>query len=99
MPGDMATGGSVLITSDGVTGTSGNPTRVFNIHIISGAGGGAVVSFRNGATVGSTIYLTEVGTVSTGKTIDYGTNGQYFPSGCFVDVDTNTTSVLVAYSQ
>lgn len=90
--------GSVLVTADGASITvdkqKGEGVRVFNVHIISGAGGGAVVSFKNGG-ASDTIWLKETGTASTGKTFDYGVNGVFFTNGCYVDVDTNTTSVLV----
>lgn len=99
MAGDIWSSGSQLVTADLAVGTSGAVTRVFNIHIISGGGGGAVVTLKNGTSTSGTAYITETATVSTGKTFDYGMKGQLFPSGCFVDVDTNTTSVLVAYSQ
>lgn len=96
---DIQSSGSQLVTADAVVGTSGAPTRVFSIHIISGGGGAAVVSLRNGTTTSGTIYVTQTGTTSTGATFPFGAYGQVFPAGCFVDVDTNTTSVLVAYSQ
>lgn len=91
--------GSQLIVADGVLGTSGKGVRIYNIHIISGGGGGAVVSLRSGTAVSGTIQIQETGTVSAGKTFDYGMHGQFFPTGCFVDVDTNTTSVLISYVQ
>lgn len=84
-------GGSVLITSDNYA-VGAYPTRVFSVHIIS-TGTAAVVNFDNGS--GGTVYATETGTASTGKTINYGWAGRLFPNGCYVDVDTNTTSVLV----
>lgn len=90
--------GTQVITVDGVVATASQAVRIFSIHIISGAGGGAVVSLRSGPVVGGTIWITETGTASTGKTFNYGTQGVLFPSGCFVDVDTNTTSVTVTYN-
>lgn len=89
--------GTQLVTADIAVGRAGDACRVYSINIISG-GTAAVVSLRNGSTVGGTIYITETGTISTGKTFDYGAYGFLFPSGCFVDVDANTTSVLVSYS-
>ena len=89
--------GSQLLTADGVVGVSGRAVRVFSVHIISG-GTAAVVSFKNGTAAGDTSWVTETGTISTGKTVDFGCNGILFPAGCFVDCDTNTTSVLVNYS-
>ncbi len=91
--------GTQLITADGVVGAASVAVRIFAIHILSGAGGGAVVSLRSGAVVGGTIWVTETGTASTGKTFTYGLQGILFPSGCFVDVDTNTTSVAVTYNR
>ena len=98
MPATDISGSQLVGTSDAAIGVSGNATRVFNIHILSG-GTAAIVSLRNGTAASATAYLTETGTISTGKTFDYGTKGMLFPSGCFVDVDTNTTSVLVAFEQ
>ena len=90
---------SQLITADGVVGTSGKAVRIYGIHVISGAGGGAVINLRSGTVVGGTIRITSTGTASQGVTFLYGNNGQLFESGCFCDVDANTTSVLVNYIQ
>lgn len=90
-------GTQLVGTTDAAVQASGTAVRVFMIHIISG-GTAAVVSLRNGTAAGSTAYVTETGTISTGKTILFGTQGMMFPAGCFVDVDGNTTSVLVTYN-
>ena len=86
------------MTADAAIGNSGVPTRIFSIHIISG-GTAAIVSLRDGISASATAWITETGTISTGKTFAYGTYGALFPDGCFVDVDSNTTSVLVSWSQ
>lgn len=91
--------GTQLVTADGVVGTSGKPVRIFSIHILSGAGGGAVVNLRSGTAVGGTIRIKETGTVDTGKTFDYGKYGYLFEAGCFCDVDANTTSVAVQFEK
>jgi hypothetical protein len=65
------------------------------MHIISGGGGAAIVSLINNGASGTT-YIKETGTVSTGKTFDYGVHGLLFPLGCYIDLDTNTTSVLLS---
>jgi hypothetical protein len=91
--------GSQLITADGVVGTSGKPIRVYGIHVISGAGGGAVVNLRSGTAVGGTIRLKATGTASQGVTFPYGNEGHLFEEGCYCDVDTNTTSVLVSFQK
>jgi len=91
--------GSQLIVADGVVGTSGKPIRVYGIHVISGAGGGAVINLRSGTAVGGTIRITSTGTASQGVTFLYGNEGQLFEAGCFCDIDTNTTSVLVSFQR
>ena len=90
--------GSVLVTADGELISAGVPVRVLNMHIKSSGGGAAVVSLKNNGSSG-TAWITETGTVSTGKTFDYGIQGHLFPLGCYVDVDANTTSVLIACSK
>jgi hypothetical protein len=90
--------GTVLLTADGVVGVSGKPVRVYAIHVISTGGGGAVVSLVNGAAAG-TATVTVTGTTSLGVTFPFGTTGFAFPSGCFVDLDSNTTSVAVAFER
>lgn len=90
-------GGSQLVTADAALGASGKAVRVFAMHIISGGVAG-IVSLRNGTTASDTAYVTETGTVGTGQTFNYGTQGILFPSGCFVDVDANTTSALVTFN-
>lgn len=90
--------GAQLFTADGQVGSSGTPAvRVFMLHIISG-GTAAIVSLRSGSSAGATSLVTETGTISTGKTINYGEKGMLFSSGCFVDVDVNTTSALVTFN-
>jgi hypothetical protein len=89
--------GDQLVTADLAVGTSGAPIRVFSMHIISGAGGGAIVNLRSGTAVGDTIRIKETGTASQGKTFTYGKYGYLFESGCFCDVDANTTSALVTF--
>lgn len=90
--------GTQILTADGAVSSAGRAVRVFAMHLISGAGGATVVSLRSGSTVGGTVWVTETGTANTGATFNYGTRGVLFPSGCFVDVDTNTTSVTVTYN-
>jgi hypothetical protein len=90
-------GTTALVTADAQTVATGYIVRVYAIHIISGGGGAAVVSFKSGGS-GGTTYLTETGTASTGKTITYGEGGIVFPAGLYVDVDANTTSVAVTYN-
>ena len=74
--------GTELLTADAnVKGAK--PTRVFTMHIISGATPG-IVSLRNGTTVAGTIFITETGTASTGRTIDLVSMGFCFRQGYFM---------------
>jgi len=90
--------GSQLITADGVVFSAGKPVRIHAMHIISGGGGAAAVSLVNGSAAG-TASITETGTTSKGVTFTYGPAGFAFPNGCFVDVDTNTTSVFISFER
>lgn len=95
----MQSGGTQLITADGVLGTSGAPVRVFAIHILSAGGGAGVVKLLNGTSGSGTLYIQETGTTNDGKTFIYGPAGYFFPAGCYVDIDSNTTSVAVSLIQ
>ena len=82
-------------------GTSGKPTRVYHIAILSGAAAGEVKLY-NGISTSGTIYVQEKCTVvSTTNDFDYGQEGFLFPSGCYYEEvnDANVTSTLVTFSQ
>jgi len=89
--------GTQLVTADAAISAANIPVRIFSIHILSSGGGAAIVSLRSGGTVSGTIRVTETGTVSTGKTFNYGKYGLLFESGCFCDIDANTTSCAVQF--
>lgn len=92
--------GSQIIASgtDAVVGTSGKPTRVFCINFLSGGTAGIVI-LRNGTSSGGSVFVTENGVISSGKTVPYGATGILFPAGCFLDIDANVTGGVVEYSQ
>lgn len=77
-------------------GASGVAVRVFTLHLISD-GTATVTSLRNGTSGSATAYATETGTVSTGKTINYGTQGMLFPAGCFLNVDAHCIGGIVTF--
>lgn len=89
--------GNQLMTTDGVVGTSGNPIRVFSIHMISGGSAGDI-NLRNGTTASDTIYVQMVGTASAGATISFA-GGQRFPDGCYYEESTAPTSALITYTE
>lgn len=84
-------------TTDGVIGTSGKPIRVFSIHIISG-GTASVLAVYNGTGTNGTQLLSLTGTLSTGATFNFA-GGFRFSAGCYLDVDSNVTSVSVSYTE
>lgn len=91
--------GDQLVTTTSIAlGGSGKPIRVYNINLISGATA-SVIILRSGTSGAGTAWIQETGTISTGKTFDYGFHGHYFPSGCFVSVDANIVSAEISYSQ
>lgn len=87
---------AIVSGTDAAIGASGVAVRVFTVHLISDATA-TVTSLRNGTSASATIYATETGTVSTGKTINYGTQGMLFPAGCFCDVDAHCVGGIVTF--
>lgn len=90
--------GSQQRTSDGVIGTSGKKIRVYGIRLRSGGGGAAAVSLYNNTSATGTPLDIVNGTTSLTVSVSY-PGGLLFPSGCFVDVDTNTDWITVIYEQ
>lgn len=89
--------GSVYKTADSVIGTSGKPIRIYNIAWLSGTTAG-YVNLYNGTGTSGNLYYKLDGTASKTKVENF-TNGLWFPSGCFLDVDANVTSVVIDYGQ
>lgn len=92
------TSGSISVTSDSIIGTTGRPIRLWAVNMLSGGTAGELV-LRNGSTASDSIWVREQGTVSTGKTVEYGSQGILFPNGMFYDDDSNFTSVTIQYSE
>ena len=84
-------------TADSVVGPSGESIRLWAVTTLSGGTAGQLV-LRNGTSDSSTIWVREVGTVNTGKTVPYGQQGILFPDGLFYDDDSNFTSVTFQIS-
>ncbi len=94
MPGRS---GAVSVTADTIIGTSGRPIRLWAINMLSGTAGELVL--RNGTTASDAIWVRELGTANTGRTVVYGTEGILFPDGMFYDDDSNITGVTIQYSE
>lgn len=88
-------GGAVEITADAVVLQSGKPVRMYGAQIVSGATAGTV-AFRDGAAATATALLTDSGVANTGyMCANIPAEGILFPNGLFVDIDANTTRVIV----
>jgi len=90
--------GSESHTADSVVGTSGKPIRLWAVNMLSGGTVGELV-LRNGTSATAAIWVREIGTVSTGKTVEYGHEGILFPLGLFYDDDSNFTGVTFQFSE
>lgn len=92
--------GSQVIVSgtDAVVGVSGKPTRVFAVNLLSDGTAGVLI-LKNGTTSSGTTFVTENGVISSGKTVTYGTQGIFFPAGCFLDVTANVVGGVISYTQ
>ncbi len=92
----MGYSGAVSLTADSAVGTSGKPIRLFAVNMLSGATEGQLV-LRNGTDATADIWVREVGTANTGKTVEYGPHGILFPNGLWYDDDSNFTSVTFQF--
>jgi hypothetical protein len=90
-------GTQIYATTDLALGTAGKPTRVFSVNYTSGGTASAVI-LRNGTAATDTIFVRLDGTINKGTTWS-DPNGLLFPAGCFVDVDANTASCAVSFTQ
>lgn len=82
-------------------GTSGKPTRVYHVSILSGAAAGEIKLY-NGTSTSGTLYVEQLCTVvSSSNEFDYGQEGFLFPAGCYYEevVDANVTSTTITFSQ
>lgn len=89
---------AIVSGTDAVIGVSGKPTRVFSVNFLSDGTAGVLV-LRNGTTASDTVYVTETGVISTGKTVSYGQTGILFPAGCFLDIDVHVVSGVVSFER
>lgn len=89
--------GSIRLTTDGVVGVSGKPVMVYSVVALSAGSNGEIV-LRNGSSASGTVYVQQDGTASKTVTLNF-IGGLYFPGGCFFDIDTNITAIVVSYEQ
>lgn len=89
---------AIVSGTDAAVGPSGKPIRVFCLNFVSDGTAGVVI-LRNGTSASDTVYVTENGVISSGKTVQYGQTGILFPSGCFMDVDSHVTGGVVSFAR
>lgn len=89
---------AIVSATDAAVGNSGKPVRVFCVNFLSGGTAGVLI-LRNGTSASATVFVTENGVVSSGKTIAYGQTGVFFPAGCFLDVDANVAGGVISFAQ
>lgn len=89
---------SISNQTDAAIGTSGKPTRVYYAEAVSD-GTATLVLLKNGTSTGGTQFSQLDGTISKSVSRYYGSEGMWFPAGCFADVDSHTAFLTVCYSQ
>jgi hypothetical protein len=94
---NLLPGTQAVTTTDAVVGVSGQPVRVYSVHMVSDGTAGTLI-LRNGTTTGGTSYIQLDGVISKGATLDFA-NGVRFPAGCFMDADTHCISGVIVFSQ
>ena len=86
--------GSVYTAADLAVG-SGKPVRVFQATWLSDGTARDLV-LRNGAADSATVWVQSTGIISKTVTLDFGSHGILFPSGCFIDIG-SAASVVLTY--
>lgn len=89
---------AIVSGTDAAIGPSGKPIRVFAVNFVSDGTAGVLI-LRNGTSASDTVYVTENGVISSGKTVQYGQTGILFPAGCFMDVDSHCTGGVVSFAR
>lgn len=90
--------GSQKRTTDGVVGTSGKKIRLYGLIVRGGSGGATVVNVYDGTSTSGTLLDVINAAQDTTARIMYA-GGLSLQSGCFLDVDSNTSFVTAIYEQ
>lgn len=91
--------GSSRLTAAGVLGVSGKPVRVFGFTMRSGTGGPGSVTLYNGTATTDPEKYKMTGNTDASSDKVFAREGKHFPSGCYVDIDSNVTYVDFDYVQ
>ena len=96
MSGDRI--GFTAITADGPVNTSGAAVAVYTITINSGAVAAGQIALYDGTSTIGTLLLKLSGLQDDGFTVALN-KGHVFSNGCYVDIDSNTTSAVIWYEK
>jgi len=96
--GDIVKRDSGQVPFGVASGQPANELRLYHVHIISNGSAGEIKLYNGTSTSGELRYQL-LGTASTGKDFDFGTNGALFEDGCYCDfvTDANIASVTFSY--
>jgi hypothetical protein len=89
--------GTQIVTADIAVGTSGSPTRVFSVELISGETASTLI-LKNGTSTGGTAYAQIDGVANQSVLYNYA-GGKFFPAGCFADVDANISYAAITFTK
>ena len=95
--GDIVKRDSGQVPFGAASGVPVPECRLYHVHIISNASAGEVKLYNGTSTSGELRYQL-LGTASTGKDFDFGTNGALFEDGCFCEFVTDANILAVTFS-
>lgn len=91
--------GQARITSNGVIGNSGKPVRIWGYTQRSKSTGPGVVQLYDGTDATGNERWKGSGNTDEGALVNFTSVGKFFPTGCFVQIDSNVTYVEFDYEQ
>lgn len=91
-----ANAGVQILTSSGVVGASGKPTKVYCVHVVSGGTAGNV-TLKDGTTTSGTATDAFLGTINTGSTFELPAQGLRFVNGCYASFDANVSRCVISF--
>lgn len=92
-------GGGKRITASGIVGISGKPVRIFGYTQRSSANGAGVVQLFDGTDGSGNERWKGTGNTDDGALVNFPSQGKFFPTGCYCQIDGNVTYVELDYVQ
>lgn len=91
--------GQARITASAVIGNSGKPIRIWGYTQKSKASGPGIVQLFDGADATGNERWSSSGNTDSGALVNFTTVGKFFPSGCYVQIDSNVSYLEFDYEQ